>query len=122
MVLLSMVLLSMPLKAASLSAVGGDVCPMRVCSEGAGGAWGRARAGQKGHERDPVQAATREPSTCGHSPMVRSGLLPHEDRASNLVGPVRSEKGLSGGRRPFRAVRHFQRKWATRTPSTLQRG
>ena len=30
-------------------------------------------------------------------------------------------KGLLGRHRPFRAVRHFQRKWATRTPSTLQR-
>ena len=75
-----------------------------------------------GHESSPSQATTRKPSTCGHSPRVRSGLLPHEDRASNLVGPVRSKIGLVGRRRPFRAVRHFQKKWATRTPSTLQRG
>ena len=75
-----------------------------------------------GHESSPSQATTRKPSTCGHSPRVRSGLLPHEDRASDLVGPVRSKKGLLGRRRPFRAVRHFRRKWATRAPSTLQRG
>ena len=68
------------------------------------------------------QATTRKPSTCGHSPRARSGLLPSEDHASNLVGAVRSKKGLLGRRRPFRAVRHFQRKWATRAPSTLQRG
>ena len=53
---------------------------------------------------------------------LRSGLLPREDHASNLVGPVRSKKGLLGRHRPFRAVRHFRRKWATCTPSTLQRG
>ena len=46
---------------------------------------------------------------------------PHEDHASNLVGPVRDEKGLLGRRRPFQAVRLFRRKWATRTPSTLQK-
>ena len=38
------------------------------------------------------EAATRKPSTCGCSLRVRSGLLPHEDRASDLVGPVRSKK------------------------------
>ena len=32
---------------------------------------------------------------------VRSGLLPHEDHASNLVGPVRDEKGLLGRSRPL---------------------
>ena len=65
----------------------------------------------------------RKPSTCaGYSLRVRSGLLPLEDYASNLVGPVRSKTGLLGRRRPFRAVRHFRQKWATRTPSTLQRG
>ena len=58
----------------------------------------------------PSRATTRKPSTCGHSPRVRSGLLPREDHASNLVGPVRSEIGLLGRRRPFRAVRHFQQK------------
>ena len=36
-------------------------------------------------------AATRKPITCGCSPRVRSGLLPREDRASNLVGPVQSK-------------------------------
>ena len=53
--------------------------------------------------------------------VVRSGLLPREDRASNLVGPVRDRIGLLGRRRPFQAVRHFGRKWETCTPSTLQR-
>jgi hypothetical protein len=38
---------------------------------------------------------------CGCSPRVRSGLLPHEDHASNLVGPVRDEKGLLGRSRPL---------------------
>jgi hypothetical protein len=75
-----------------------------------------------GHESAPSQATTRKPSTCGCSPRVRSGLLPREDHASNLVGPVRGRIGLLGRRRPFRAVRHFRRKWATRTPSTLRRG
>ena len=36
-------------------------------------------------------------------PQVRSSLPPREDHASNLVGPVRSKKGLLGRRRPFRA-------------------
>ena len=36
-------------------------------------------------------------------------------------GPCGAKKGLLGRHRPFRAVRHFQRKWATRAPSTLQR-
>jgi len=76
----------------------------------------------RGHESAPSQATTRKPSTCGCSPRVRSGLLPREDHASNLVGPVRGRIGLLGRRRPFRAVRHFRRKWATRTPSTLRRG
>ena len=69
-----------------------------------------------------AQAATRKPSTCGHSPRVRSGLLPRKDRASNPVAAVRSKKGVLGRRRPFRAVRYFPQKWATRAPSTLQRG
>ena len=38
------------------------------------------------------------------------GLLPHEDHASNLVGPVRDIIGRLGGRRLFRAVRHIGRK------------
>ena len=33
--------------------------------------------------------STRHPSTCGCSLRVRSGFLPLEDHASNLVGPVR---------------------------------
>ena len=70
----------------------------------------------------PPSPTTRKPSTCGRSPRVRSGLLPLEDHASNLVGAVRSEIGLLRRRRPFRAVRHFPQKWATCTPSTLQRG
>ena len=76
----------------------------------------------RGHESAPSQATTRKPSTSGCSPRVRSGLLPREDHASNLVGPVRGRIGLLGRHRPFRAVRHFRRKWATRTPSTLRRG
>ena len=43
-------------------------------------------------------------------------------RRSNLLGPVRGRIGLLGRHRPFRAARRFRRKWATRTPSTLQRG
>ena len=70
----------------------------------------------------PPSPTTRKPSTCGRSPRVRSVLPPREDHASELVGPVRSKMGLLGRRRPFRAVRHFRQKWATRTPSTLQRG
>ena len=66
---------------------------------------------------------TRQPSTCGCSPRVRSGLLPREDHASNLVGPVRDRKGLLGRRRPFRAVRHFPQKMgdvhAEHTPEGL---
>ena len=61
----------------------------------------------------PPSPTTRKPSTCGRSPRVRSGLLPLEDHASNLVGAVRSEIGHLRRRRPFRAVRHFRRKWAT---------
>ena len=69
-----------------------------------------------------LRGTTRQPSTCGCSLRVRSGLLPLEDYASNLVlGAVRSKMGLLGRRRPFRAVRHFGRKWATCTPITLQR-
>ena len=68
-----------------------------------------------------LRGTTRQPSTCGCSLRVRSGLLPLEDYASNLVGAVRSKMGPLGRRRPFRAVRHFGRKWATCTPSTLQR-
>ena len=49
-----------------------------------------------GHESSPSQATTRKPSTCGCFLRVRSGLLPHEDRASNLVGPVRCKKGGRG--------------------------
>ena len=40
------------------------------------------------------QVTTREPSTCGCPLRVRSGLLPLEDHASNLVGPVRGRIGL----------------------------
>ena len=56
---------------------------------------------QEGHERDPAQATTRQPSTCGCSPRVRSGHPPREDRTSNLVGPVRGIIGLVGWRRLF---------------------
>ena len=35
------------------------------------------------------------------------GLPPHEDHASNLVGPVRDIIGLLGWRRLFRVVRHI---------------
>ena len=48
------------------------------------------------------------------------GLPPHEDHASNLVGPVRDIIGRLGGCRLFQAVRHIGRKWATCTPSVLQ--
>ena len=41
----------------------------------------------------PFRRTTRAPSTCGCSPRVRSGLPPREDRASNLVGPVRDRRG-----------------------------
>ena len=64
---------------------------------------------------------TRAPSTCGCSPRVRSGHPPREDRASNLVGPVRDVIGLVGWRRLFLAVRHIRRKWATCTPSMPRR-
>ena len=63
------------------------------------------------------QLTTCRPSTCGSSPRVHSGHPPHEDRASNLVGPVRDVIGLVGWRRLFLAVRHIGRKWATCTPS-----
>ena len=51
------------------------------------------------------------------------GLLPHEDHASNLVGPVRNIIGLLGGRRLIQAVRHIGRigrKWATCMPGMPQ--
>ena len=41
-----------------------------------------------------LRGTTRQPSTCGCSLRVRSGLLPLEDYASNLVGAVRSKVGL----------------------------
>jgi hypothetical protein len=47
------------------------------------------------------EATTRKPSTCGCPLRVRSGLLPREDHASNLVGPVRGRIGLLGRRRPL---------------------
>ena len=65
--------------------------------------------GQEGQEA-PFREASCALSTCGCSPRVRSGLPPREDRASNLVGPVRDITGLLGWRRLFRAVRHIGRK------------
>ena len=57
----------------------------------------------EGHEVHctPFRQTTRPPSTCGCSPRARSGLPPREDRASNLVGPVRDIIGLVGWRRLF---------------------
>ena len=71
----------------------------------------------KGTRSTPFRETTRPPSTCGCSPRVRSGLPPRQDRASNLVGPVRDVIGPVGWRRLFLAVRHIGRKWATCTPS-----
>ena len=101
-----------------------------TCTPAADGApaecvrWGQE--GQEGHRKGRkgtgvlLQATTRRPSTCGCRPRVHSGLPPREDRASNLVGPVRDIIGLVGWRRLFRAVRHIGRKRATRAPSVLQ--
>ena len=60
---------------------------------------------------------------------ARAGTPPGPARAScparitrrTSWGPCGAKKGLLGRRRPFRAVRHFPQKWATCTPSTLQR-
>ena len=76
--------------------------------------------GQEGQE-GPFRRTTRGPSTCGWPPRVRSGLPPHEDHASNLVGPVRNIIGRLGGCRLFQAVRHIGPKWATCMPGTPQR-
>eukprot|EP00964_Phaeocystis_antarctica_P017979 scaffold9982_cov63-Phaeocystis_antarctica.AAC.7 len=55
------------------------------------------------------------------APSYFPGLPPHEDHASNLVGPVRDIIELLGGRRLFQAVRHIGPKWATCMPGTPQR-
>mmetsp|Transcript_32390 Transcript_32390/g.82569 ORF Transcript_32390/g.82569 Transcript_32390/m.82569 type:complete len:211 (+) Transcript_32390:460-1092(+) len=55
--------------------------------------------------------------TCASSGGVQSRALPVTSR-----GPVRDRIGLLRWRRPFRAARHSGRRWATRTPSTPQRG
>ena len=77
--------------------------------------------GMKDTRCTSFRQTSRAPSTCGCSPRVRSGLPPREDRASNLVGPVRGVIGLVGWRGLFQAVRHIGRKWATCTPSAPPR-
>ena len=77
--------------------------------------------GMKDTRCTPFRQTTRRPSACGWPLRVRSGHPPHEDHASNLVGPVRDIIGRLGGRRLFQAVRHIGRKWAARTPGMLQR-
>ena len=66
--------------------------------------------GMKGHEVHslPTDDATAERVRV--PPRVRSGHLPREDHASNLMGPVREITGLLEWRRLFRAVRRIGRK------------
>ena len=70
----------------------------------------RVWVGHEGHEVHPLPTDDATAERVRVPPRVRSGHLPREDHASNLMGPVREITGLLEWRRLFRAVRRIGRK------------